>query len=314
VYTNVFTDTESETSWRENESDDTASTISTVVDKFSICSETDFSISLSQNPELAKALKPFTLLEQEFNLENKLELLTFKPVHRPEVYENVSLHRDKNYENVIIKTESVSEYENVEIRVPPRPMPRQTAIVEPKKRFNSDSSPIVVPPPRAKTTKLTSPVNEFNTIQTWLQEATEVIHECAIVEDLVEPPIQATKKTLPRLVDAIPKASITKPIVNNNNEGENTVVIKKCIKISASENVENYGESSSDDDDTEKVYRPSHDVFDTYSDEDGEKLGPPEIVGVGGPSEAYFNFPWATPLLPTIGEVEEEMSSLEQNR
>lgn len=45
--------------------------------------------------------------------------------------------------------------------------------------------------------------------------------------------------------------------------------------------------------------------------EDGEKLGPPSIVDGPGPSEAYFNFPWSTNMLPTIGEVEEEFSSLE---
>lgn len=47
-------------------------------------------------------------------------------------------------------------------------------------------------------------------------------------------------------------------------------------------------------------------------EEDGEKLGPPSIVDGPGPSEAYFNFMWSTNMLPTIGEVEEEFSSLEQ--
>uniref|UniRef100_A0A1I8N4W3 Uncharacterized protein n=1 Tax=Musca domestica TaxID=7370 RepID=A0A1I8N4W3_MUSDO len=41
------------------------------------------------------------------------------------------------------------------------------------------------------------------------------------------------------------------------------------------------------------------------------KLGPPELINGPGPSEAYFNLYWHSNMLPTIGEVEEECSSLE---
>ncbi|XP_055387181.1 MATH and LRR domain-containing protein PFE0570w-like [Condylostylus longicornis] len=80
------------------------------------------------------------------------------------------------------------------------------------------------------------------------------------------------------------------------------VVVGKCKKIDAT-NEDNYiVSSSSEDEDDEK----------NYDIEEGEKLGPPELINGPGPSEAYFNsFPWLSSMLPTIGEVEEEFSSLE---
>ena len=107
-------------------------------------------------------------------------------------------------------------------------------------------------------------------------------------------------------------------------------VVRKCIKILSSEDHTYIESSSSDEEEEERRYGRSEDEDDRtssslsreattpeqflsgdgYSDEDGEKLGPPEIVS-GGPSEAYFNFPWTSNLLPPIGEVEEEFSSLE---
>ncbi|XP_050079859.1 uncharacterized protein LOC126567685 [Anopheles maculipalpis] len=498
TYSNLFADDISDLI---SESDDTASTISTVVDKFSICSSLsseDYTIpshggpaGIGQSAELAKALKPFTLLEQEFNLESKFEttnLFTFKPpppaagaasnVVQLEVppaekpsrptdsvapaageYENVTIMKvdeNRNYENVTVpygpyenvtiqtvqpyenmvlnrstvagrrqsssemssppppppqQTDSSGVYENVELKatVPPRPLPRQGALVEPKKRAPIPVPiPIVVPPPRLKPAKppqqlsngqpspaqtppastATTPLgSEFNTIQSWLQEATEVIHECALAENSKEeetalsieekasadgkqPPPVTASTDLPRLIDFHPKVSvplkaledmdaITAPpaspvrfegtvgndgthMPEDGSEGDGGLVsgvryelppsesvVRKCIKILSSED-HTYIESSSSDEDEEKLYGRSEDEDDRssslsreattpeqflsgdggYSDEDGEKLGPPEIVS-GGPSEAYFNFPWTSNLLPPIGEVEEEFSSLE---
>uniref|UniRef100_A0A182K9E3 PDZ domain-containing protein n=1 Tax=Anopheles christyi TaxID=43041 RepID=A0A182K9E3_9DIPT len=474
-----------------SESDDTASTISTVIDKFSICSSLsseDYTIpshggpaGIGQSAELAKALKPFTLLEQEFNLESKFEttnLFTFKPLNaggqsnvvQLEVpaaeksptstqtpagggseYENVTIMKvDENrnyenvtvpygpYENVTIQTvqpyenmvlnrvaagrrlhssnepnppaqiDSSGVYENVDLKstaVPPRPLPRQGALVEPKKRAPIPVPiPIVVPPPRLKPAKpvqssavqqqpssgpspamAAAPLgSEFNTIQSWLQEATEVIHECALTEngeeastttitveekappiDAKQPSVSSSATDLPRLINFHPKVSVplkaleemdaisappASPVrfegggeeMSQALEGNELVsggryelppseaVVRKCIKILSSED-HTYIESSSSDEDEEKLYGRSEDEDDRssslsreattpeqflsgdgYSDEDGEKLGPPEIVS-GGPSEAYFNFPWTSNLLPPIGEVEveEEFSSLE---
>lgn len=71
------------------------------------------------------------------------------------------------------------------------------------------------------------------------------------------------------------------------------IVVGKCTKV---EGKTTYYSSSSEEEDEV---------------EEGEKLGPPELVNGPGPSEAYFNMFWHANLLPTIGEVEEEMSSLE---
>ncbi|XP_065073496.1 uncharacterized protein LOC135697643 [Ochlerotatus camptorhynchus] len=419
VYSNLFSDDISDLI---SESDDTASTISTVIDKYSICSSlSSEDYTISSNPsslELAKALKPFTLLEKEFNLEDKLEnnLFTFQPSavnivqveappvsneyenysiakvdenknyenvvihasdHHPQNYENVTIQEvsdSQSYENVVISTsDDKSEstvYENVDLKGPPRPAPRQAAIVEPKKR--AAALPVgVIPPPRQKSPKIPNMPphlpNEFNTIQSWLQEATEVIHECVLVpnaETAKDDKRNGSNENLPRLIDFHPKVSSPlKPVnaspqpttvtveevvvVTSNDrtspepEDPSSVVVKKCIKINATQESgeeQNYIESSSSsDDDEEKCYdlhvysnkeeyedyedeeenedRRSSDggAFDTYSDEDGEKLGPPEIVG-GGPSEAYFNYHWSTSLLPPIGEVEEEFSSLENQQ
>ncbi|XP_055527213.1 uncharacterized protein LOC129719830 [Wyeomyia smithii] len=428
VYSNLFSDDISDLI---SESDDTASTISTVIDKYSICSSlSSEDYTISSNPsslELAKALKPFTLLEKEFNLENKLENnifafqsnsinvvqleveaeplmneyenITTAKVDEAQNYENIvvhaSDHQPQNYENVTIQTVTEPQpyenvtittsfggtsesavYENVDLKSPPRPLPRQAGTTEPKKR----AAPVanVVPPPRQKTPRMAPlpPIppqlpHEFNTIQSWLQEATEVIHECALTGTGGNEPAKEEKsplrsagsnENLPRLIDFHPKvsspfkASPPQPTIitidnvqNVNNEhhqivpaSEQMVSVKKCIKIIANESNEanhHYIESSDDDDDDddendeqedeERIYEPAQmeedrqlrcyaelagmGAFDSYSDEDGEKLGPPEIID-GGPSEAYFNYHWTTTLLPPIGEVEEEFSSLENQQ
>ncbi|XP_053687727.1 uncharacterized protein LOC128737176 [Sabethes cyaneus] len=424
VYSNLFSDDISDLI---SESDDTASTISTVIDKYSICSSlSSEDYTISSNPsslELAKALKPFTLLEKEFNLESKLEnnLFTFQPAsvnvvqleveaeplsndyenvsinkieenknyenivvhasdHQPQNYENVTIQavtEPQPYENVTITTSSSGTpepavYENVDLKSPPRPLPRQAAAAEQKKR----AAPVanVVAPPRQKSPRMAPlpPIppqlpHEFNTIQSWLQEATEVIHECALTANSAEAakreksPLRnaGSNENLPRLIDFHPKVSspfkaspqptiITidnVQIENSEPTPEQTVSVKKCIKIIANDAnamSTNYIESSDDEEeededendeqeeeDEERIYEPAQmeedrqlrcyaeiagmGAFDSYSDEDGEKLGPPEIID-GGPSEAYFNYHWTTTLLPPIGEVEEEFSSLENQQ
>lgn len=64
-------------------------------------------------------------------------------------------------------------------------------------------------------------------------------------------------------------------------------------------------------DEHEQSYEPiKFECFAAADDED-EKLGPPEFLNI---SQAYFNFPWcgnSANSLPTIGEAEEEFSSME---
>lgn len=121
-----------------SESDDTASTISTVIDKLSMgsnySSDTEHANSLN-GPELAKLVQPFTLLEQEFQLE--------QPLGQPKL-----IIPGNNYENVEFKTEKVNLYENVELT--PTPKPRVLlATVEPKKRS-------IIPMPR----KIATPIKQ----------------------------------------------------------------------------------------------------------------------------------------------------------
>ncbi|KAH8378772.1 hypothetical protein KR009_001223, partial [Drosophila setifemur] len=147
-----------------SESDDTASTISTVIDKFSMGSNYSSDSSLNGH-ELAKVLQPFTLLEQEF-------LPLEQPLGHPKL-----LIPGNNYENVEFKTEKVNVYENVVLRSPettPTPKPRvQLATVEPKKRSiiptprkipTPSKLPIEVTPPRVPPTEESlTPTNEVST-------------------------------------------------------------------------------------------------------------------------------------------------------
>ncbi|KAH8270194.1 hypothetical protein KR018_005498 [Drosophila ironensis] len=143
-----------------SESDDTASTISTVIDKFSMNSNYSSDSSLNGH-ELAKVLQPFTLLEQEF-------LPLEQPLGHPKL-----LIPGNNYENVEFKTEKVNVYENVVLKSPettPTPKPRiQLATVEAKKRSiipmprkipTPSKLPIEVAPPRVPT--MEEPVTPTN--------------------------------------------------------------------------------------------------------------------------------------------------------
>lgn len=92
------------------------------------------------------------------------------------------------------------------------------------------------------------------------------------------------------------------------------LVVGKCMKIEDTTAPLYYSSSSSssdDEDSGENSHSFSHDEDKDYICEDGEKLGPPELINGPGPSEAYFNLYWHSNMLPTIGEVEEECSSLE---
>lgn len=347
------------------ESDDTASTISTVVDNFSIHSSNDptkSNASTVTSTELANALKSFTMLEQEFTVvvpetspsnPTKLEecLMQLQPpisfqddsttnapantvstqmraMELPVVdlvassdYENVEFRSKvtgSTYENVIVNLQNKAEPKSISPKTPPTPRPRSASSISPK-----SPPPSLIPVPRSKTTVTVSKSNPLDQ-QIDSQESKVATEETDDWE-------------LPRLIKFVPKVVSTTPVtvsdkqspitVNNNN---NTIdpepcIIKKCIKINSDDDDHRYVDSSSDEDE-EKSYtlnggqmtRLRHssgaeDSSDTpsTSDEDGEKLGPPALLEGPGSSEAYFNFHWSSIMLPTIGEVEEEFSSLE---
>lgn len=257
-YLNLFEQNEHKAS----ESDgDSASTLSTVVDKFSLCSSMSMS-SISESEyeanvlsinttELAKVLAPFQLLEKEFHLETttKIEIVKpteikvlncvdSKPIHETkpvQIVTEIKIDDAKDYENVDVQSIATARktiYENIEVRAAPTPMPRHTL-------------PPKLPSPRAR---------EFNTIQTWLADSTETIHECPVssmtaVSDATQMPVEEF---------------LEEPDAVEDNELD-------CL-------------------------------------EEGEKLGPPELLALPGPSEVYFNFPWATSTLSTIGEEGEDLS------
>jgi len=96
--------------------------------------------------------------------------------------------------------------------------------------------------------------------------------------------------------------------VDLSRESPPPLVVGKCMKIADDNNTTTcYSSSSSGEEDEDDVDAANRE----YVCEDGEKLGPPELINGPGPSEAYFNMFWHSNMLPTIGEVEEEFSSLE---
>lgn len=108
----------------------------------------------------------------------------------------------------------------------------------------------------------------------------------------------------------VPSSHEHEPHLESNVDDEDPppAVVGKCIKVNDSQPT--YYSSSSEDDDEEGI-AVDNDAERDYDCEDGEKLGPPEVINGPGPSEAYFNLYWHSNMLPTIGEVEEEFSSLE---
>ncbi|KAI8037765.1 hypothetical protein M5D96_009265 [Drosophila gunungcola] len=93
-----------------------------------------------------------------------------------------------------------------------------------------------------------------------------------------------------------------------SRESPPPLVVGKCMKIADDSNATTcYSSSSSGEEDEDELDAANRE----YVCEDGEKLGPPELINGPGPSEAYFNMFWHSNMLPTIGEVEEEFSSLE---
>lgn len=215
-----------------SESDDTASTISTVIDKFSMSSNYSSDSSLNGH-ELAKVLQPFTLLEQEF-------LPLEQPVGHPKL-----LIPGNNYENVEFKTEKVNVYENVVIRSPettptPKPRVQLVATVELKKRSiiptprkipTPSKLPIEVAPPRVpppveepKTPtneKLDSPRTPTNEAKDSPPSATKIPKanfSRAKTEGEIKLHLQPPKKESPVVKSRIPivttptqKAGVSKP-------------------------------------------------------------------------------------------------------
>lgn len=260
---------------RNDESDETGSTISSqisVISNFS--SESDLSLLSTTNAgssDLTKILtKPFQMIEREFNVNSSNvlpsmsidNLLMFNDSEPIEVDggENVKVDVKSlnTYENVDVNgaADEQRQYENIDIKLPPIPRPRSISLPQ-------DACEIDAKTPT-------------KTIESWLNDANTV-----------------------------------------NGNALN-------------------GDKIASSDDHEQNYEPiKFECFAAGDDEDDEKLGPPELLNI---SEAvtnefdttcyqfvqiifyflfplkYFNFSWcgnSTGNLPTIGEAEEDFSSLE---
>lgn len=325
-----------------------------------------FHSSNAKSSDLAKVLKSFTLLEKEFNVNGSDDcLLRLQPpvifqdtssianslatkndTNDKELYENVMITTtptknstnsnaektntalDSVYENVLVSSKSDQRtYENVEMKTPPTPLPRQAvpsaaaaSVVEPKARSIVSAAAVVVAPlPRMKIIESTCH-NDF-----------DEVHECKVVTDENGNQEMIENTDLPRLINFLPKVLSAEKqqhhhiiganhhcTVNGDVDQVDGPPVKKCIRVSCDREDNYMDSSSSSDEDEEKIYEPGamekrDSSSEVFSDEDGEKLGPPEYLNTPGPSEAYFNFHWSPNMLPTIGEVEEELSSLEPN-
>lgn len=230
---------------RNDESDETGSTISSqisVISNFS--SESDLSM-LSTNAstsDLTKILtKPFQLIEREFNVNSSSvidNLLLFSDSEIIEIdggeKEKIDAKTTGSYENVEVNgaADEPRQYENIDIKLPPIPRPRSISMPQ-------DACEIDAKTPT-------------KTIESWLNDASTI---------------------------------------NGNSSSDKTVP----------------------NDDHEQNYEPiKFECFVAGDDEDDEKLGPPEML-CNNISEAYFNFSWCgnSANLPTIGEAEEEFSSID---
>lgn len=180
---------------------------------------------------------------------------------------------NKNYENVEINNQLESKLYENVEIVAGPPKPKPRQIL----KIESKLEPIISNP----STNLNL---NYKTIENWLQDqdTTDNIHECNVLID----------ENGNEFEDELDKTTIQ--LINVESDKN-----KICDEISINNpwNCANFNYNSSDEGECEK----------------GENLGPPEILDGPAPSEAYFNFHWSTSLLPTIGEVEEEFSSIEPN-
>lgn len=301
------------------ESDDTGSTISTVIDRF--ISDTSEQ-RLTHSRELEKVLKPFTMLEKEFNIQSENgfhkhdDQKMNKDVIKLDInnYENVKIveqgEKQNNYENVEMKIPmtDLNSYENIlfdqvkpakiTVNAAPVPKPRQQApTVEPRKRTKLPSQKNMYVQNADQSTTgdfFDNTVHEYKTIENWLQE-TDAAEDTVPEEDL-------NGEVLPRCVEFLPK----------DTRHMSRVVVKQCIKITNS-GAEMYNSSS--DEEQEERKDQIYEVVGSECNVDNAELASEMLDGSGsGPTEAYFNgFQWTNHALglPTIGEVEEELSSIE---
>ncbi|XP_070491165.1 serine-rich adhesin for platelets isoform X2 [Chironomus tepperi] len=266
---------------RNDESDETGSTISSqisVISNFS--SESDLSLlsTNASNSDLTRILtKPFQMIEREFN------------VNSTNVVSNSNA--PMSIDNLLLFNESEpSEYNNiVNSHNNNNSIINNNNIHNECERVNDDIKVAGNYVNISKTTASSSMIIPDND-----QRQYENV-------DMKVPPVPRPRSiSLPQEVhcEIDTKTTPTKTTIESwLNDAK--AVNGNVDKINSSE-------------EHEQSYEPIKFECFAAGDDEEEKLGPPEFLNI---SQAYFNFPWcgnSANSLPTIGEAEEEFSSIEQ--
>jgi hypothetical protein len=232
---------EEEMNNRDNESDETGSTISTVISNFS--SETDLTNMASTSP--AQLAKPFQLIEREFgSLKNHLinDAEPIELIYGDKIKIDVKSHMNGNYENVDVPDPPPRQYENVEMKIPPVPRPRSTNSQYSQKPIERES--------------ITSPKTKTITIESWLKDAN-------VTTSLNGDDLKATPKNFDRNYRHLSDVYV--------NKGEMDELPSPTLSDDVS--------SSSSNGDVEKSYEPiKFECFAAAGDDD--LLGPSELLNI----------------------------------
>ncbi|CAO1437854.1 unnamed protein product, partial [Diamesa serratosioi] len=297
---------------RNDESDETGSTISTVISNFS--SETDLSLlsTTSSSSDLTKILtKPFQLIEREFNVQNtnnnnnnnhhhhhntinssvisstvtattnissmSIDNMLFNDMEPNDFGDSDKIHIDiksfANYENIDINNDNNHEQQLQQ---------NQHKQQQQEQEQQYENVEIKLPTPRPRSASLTTSTS---------QDITLLTNSPKIISNTIESWLNDSNNTKSTAINGTKDDKIapkTASIDNDDNDDD--------------ENTFEMG----------KIYEPiKFECFAAGDDEEDEKLGPPELLNI---SEAYFNFSWCgnpSSSLATIGEAEEEFSSME---
>jgi hypothetical protein len=286
MYLNTLDDDEVN---RNDESDETGSTISSqisVISNFS--SESDLSLlsANTSNSDLTKILtKPFQMIEREFNV-NGSNIL---PCPASVVNTTTSMSID----NLLLLNDSEHSSSSI-------------GIVDGEQiKIDVKSSASTI----ATTTSSTSTSAK-------VYENVDVINEDQQQRQYENISIKLPPVPRPRSISSTinSPSSMSQDANTNMNAKTPSKTIESWLNDANAENGHHQSDKNGSlKDDREQSYEAIK--FECFAarndDEDDDKLGPPELLNM---SEAYFNFSWcgnSNGNLPTIGEAEEEFSSIE---
>jgi hypothetical protein len=265
-----------------DESDETGSTISSqisVISNFSsesdlsLLSSTAAAMNNSSSSDLTRILtKPFQMIEREFNVNGSNSSSSGGAIP----IDNLLLFNEMEQSSVAEKVngESINSYANVSLH--------ENAQYE-----NVDVQKKLPPTPRPRGSINTSTVSASTKTSS----------------SSIQP------KESSGVVEIDSKKTPTKTIESWLNDA-------KAINRNSKSGNDKNATCDVDDDANAQSYEPIKFEYFAAADDEEEKLGPSsELLNI---SEAYFNFPWCAngstnslQSLPTIGEAEEEFSSME---